>query len=63
MTEYRVQFAHHWSEKNGDEPPSEQVMTLEDARRWIASHPGVDYVILQRTRTVGAEPSLWTVFE
>ncbi|MBM3715925.1 MAG: hypothetical protein FJW64_09380 [Actinobacteria bacterium] len=62
MTEYRVQFAHHWSEENSDEPPSQEVMTLEDARRRIASHPGVDHVILQRTRSIGAEPSLWTVF-
>ncbi|MFG6491629.1 hypothetical protein [Microbacterium sp. P03] len=58
MMEYRVQFANAWSEKNGDEVPSE-TMSLEDAQRFIVDHPETEYVIL--VRTVGAEPSIWSL--
>ncbi len=56
--EYRVQFANAWSEKNGDEVPSE-TMSLEDAHRFIAHHPETEYVILRRT--TGDERSIWSV--
>lgn len=57
MEEYRVQFKNWWSEKNGDEVP-EQVMALEDARRFIAQHPETEYVILRRD--AGDPPSVWS---
>lgn len=47
MREYRVQFANYRSEKTGDEVTNE-TMSLEDARRWVANHPQTEYVILHR---------------
>lgn len=59
MKEYRVQFKNAWSERNGDEV-TERVMSLEDARRFIAERPETEYVILERT--AGDPPSIWSVF-
>ncbi|GAB3149267.1 hypothetical protein GCM10027058_11240 [Microbacterium neimengense] len=58
MKEYRVQFKNAWSERNGDEVTA-RVMSLEEARRFIAEHPETEYVILQRT--AGDPPSIWSV--
>ena len=56
--EYRVQFANYWSEKNGDEV-TDEIMSLEDARHWIANHPQTEYVILQRE--ADAPGSIWSL--
>ena len=58
MKEYRVQFADYWSERNGDEV-TDRVMSLEDARLYIAQHPETEYVILERT--AGEPPSIWSL--
>ncbi|QCQ17138.1 hypothetical protein [Microbacterium sp. RG1] len=58
VKEYRVQFKNYWSERNGDEV-TERVMTLADARRFIAEHPETEYVILQRS--AGDPPSIWSL--
>jgi len=58
VTEYRVQFKNAWSERNGDEV-TERVMSLGDARRFIAEHPETEYVILQRS--AGDPPSIWSL--
>jgi hypothetical protein len=60
VKEYRVQFANAWSEKTGDEVPSE-TMSLEHAQRFIADHPDTAYVILERT--AAAEPSIWSLLQ
>ncbi len=59
MKEYRVQFKNYWSEKNGDEVTG-RVMSLANARRYIAEHPETEYVILERT--AGDPPSIWSLF-
>jgi hypothetical protein len=58
VTEYRVQFKNAWSERNGGEV-TERVMSLGDARRFIAEHPETEYVILQRS--AGDPPSIWSL--
>lgn len=58
VKEYRVQFKNSWSERNGDEV-TDRVMSLEDARRYIAEHPETEYVILERTE--GDPPSVWSL--
>lgn len=58
MTEYRVQFANYWSEKNGDEV-TDEVMSLEDARRSVSNHPRSEYVILQREADLPG--AIWSV--
>lgn len=60
MREYRVQFANHWSEKNGDQV-TDEAMSLADARQWVASHPEGEYVILQRERD--APGAIWTLHQ
>lgn len=56
--EYRVQFKNYWSERNGDDV-TDEVTSLEDARRWILNHPQTEYVILQRE--VDVPGSIWSV--
>lgn len=58
MREYRVQFANYWSEKNGDEV-TDETMSLEDARRWVANHPQTEYVILHRE--ADAPGAIWSL--
>jgi hypothetical protein len=62
VIEFRVQYADYASEKTGAELPAEDVMSLEEARQWIAAHPTTEYVVLRRTRQQGGEPSLWEVY-
>lgn len=58
MIEYRVQYADYGSEKIGEEL-TDAIMSLEEARAWIAEHAHAEYVILQRT--AGSPPPIWSL--